>query len=112
MGLDRVSQSSKTMGPIAERAKIAPKDIASDFYFGAHVLPKHSAMDIRRMPLHMKLEASASRRLHFRETYALIKLLLAEHSPQDLRHAALLALCQIDGWDRSPNKLTIEDFLT
>jgi hypothetical protein len=28
-----------------------------------------------------------------------------------MRHAELLALCQLDNWDRSPNKLTIEDFL-
>ena len=65
--------------------------------------------DIRRP--HMRLEASAAWRLHFRETYAMIKKLLAEYSPENIRHAELLALCQMDGWDRSPTKLTIEDFL-
>jgi hypothetical protein len=39
------------------------------------------------------------------------KALLAEYSPENIRHAELLALCQLDGWNRSPNKLTIEDFL-
>ena len=41
----------------------------------------------------------------------MIKRLLAEYSPENMRHAEFLALCQLDNWDRSPNKLTIEDFL-
>ena len=45
------------------------------------------------------------------ESLGLIKQLLAEYSPEDMRHAELLALCQLDNWDRSPNKVTIEDFL-
>jgi len=60
---------------------------------------------------HMRLEANLAWRLHFRETLALIRQLLAEYSPEDMRHAELLALCQLDSWDRSPNKLTIADFL-
>jgi hypothetical protein len=59
----------------------------------------------------MRLEANLSQRLHFREVVGLVKQLLAEHSPEDLRHAELIALCQMDNWDHSPNKLTIEDFL-
>jgi hypothetical protein len=28
-----------------------------------------------------------------------------------MSHAELLTLCQIESWDRSPNRVTIEDFL-
>lgn len=59
----------------------------------------------------MKLEESLAWRLHFRETLAVVRQLLAENSPENLRHAELIALCQLDNWDHSPNKLTIEDFL-
>jgi len=61
--------------------------------------------------LHPGVSIGVWHRLHFRETYAMIKKLLAEYSPENIRHAELLALCQMDGWDRSPTKLTIEDFL-
>jgi hypothetical protein len=104
-GLDRVI--FETMGPIAEKAKIAER-------YGRHFSSEHTfyrkfRQDIRRP--HMRLEAGPSWRLLFRESLGLIKQLLAEYSPEDMRHAELLALCQLDNWDRSPNKLTIEDFL-
>jgi hypothetical protein len=104
-GLDRII--FETMGPIAEKAKIAER-------YGRHFSSEHTfyrkfRQDIRRP--HMRLEANLSWRLHFRETLGLIKQLLAEYSPEDMRHAELLALCQLDNWDHSPNKLTIEDFL-
>src|SRR5437773_12437585 len=74
-----------------------------------HTFYRKFRNDIRRP--HMRLEANLAWRLHFRETLALIRRLLATYSPEDMRHAELLALCQVDNWDRSPNKLTIEDFL-
>ena len=105
MGLDRIV--FETMGPIAERAQIAAR-YGKKFYADP-LFYRRFRQGIRRP--HMRLEETLSWRLHFRETYAVVKTLLAEHSPENLRHAELLALCQIDGWDRSPNKLTIDDFL-
>jgi len=104
-GLDRMVL--ETMMPIAERAKIG---IRQGRYFLTHrSFWEGFRRDIRRP--HMRNESSASWRLHFRETYAEIKKLCAEYSPENLRHAELLALCQLDGWDRSANKLTIDDFI-
>ena len=104
-GLDRIVFA--TMGPIAEKAKITERYGKS---FGAeHTFYRKMRQDIRRP--HMRLEANLAWRLHFRETYALIRTLLAEYSPENMRHAELLTLCQLDGWNRSPNKLTIDDFL-
>jgi hypothetical protein len=105
-GLDRII--FQTLGAIAEKAKIAAR------YSGGHFLAdptfyRRFRQDIRRP--HMRLEANLAWRLHFRETYAMIKQLLGEYCPENMRHAELLALCQLDNWDRSPNKLTIEDFL-
>ena len=104
-GLDRII--FETLGPIAEKAKIAER-------YGTHFSSEHTfyrkmRQDIRRP--HMRLEANLAWRQHFRETLALIRQLLAQYSPEDMRHAELLALCQLDNWNRSPIKLTIEDFL-
>jgi hypothetical protein len=104
-GLDRIV--FETLGPIAENAKIAER--SGKYFTAEHTFYRKFRQGIRRP--HMRLEANAAWRLHFRETYALIKALLAEYSPENMRHAELLTLCQIDNWDRSPNKLTIEDFL-
>jgi len=104
-GLDRII--FETMGVIAEKAKIAER--YGRYFAAEHTFYRKFRQDIRRP--HMRLEANLAWRLHFRETYAMIKQLLAENSPEDMRHAELLALCQLDNWDRSPNKLTIEDFL-
>jgi hypothetical protein len=104
-GLDRIVFD--TLGPIAEKAKIAER--YGKRFAAEHTFYRKFRQDIRRP--HMRLEANLAWRLHFRETHALIKALLAEYSPENMRHAELLALCQIDNWDRSPNKLTIEDFL-
>ncbi len=104
-GLDRVI--FETLIPIAEKAKIAERD--GKYFYAERTFYRRFRQDIRRP--HMRLEANESWRLHFREIYAMIKKLLAEYSPEDIRHAELLALCQLDGWDHSPNKLTIEDFL-
>ena len=59
----------------------------------------------------MRLEANLAWRLQFRETLELVRKQLAEYSPENLRHAELIALCQLDNWDHLPNKLTLEDFL-
>ena len=104
-GLDRII--FETMMPIAEKAKIAER--YGKHFSSEHTFYKKFRNDIRRP--HMRLEANLAWRLHFRETLALIRQLLAEYSPEDMRHAELLALCQVDNWDRSPNKLTIEYFL-
>ena len=105
-GLDRII--FQTMGAIAEKAKIAEK-YGGRCFLAEHTFYRRFRQDVRRP--HMRLEANLAWRLHFRETYARIKRLLAEYSPEHMRHAELLALCQLDNWDRSPNKLTIEDFL-
>ena len=104
-GLDRII--FETMMPIAEKGRIAER-------YGRHFSSEHTfyrkmRQDIRRP--HMRLEANLAWRQHFRETLALIRQLLAKYSPENMRHAELLALCQLDNWDRSPNKLTIDDFL-
>jgi len=104
-GLDRII--FETMMPIAEKAQIAERH--GKHFFADHMFYRRFRQDIRRP--HMRLEANLSWRLHFREIHAMIKQLLAEYSPEHMRHAELLALCQLDNWDRSPNKLTIEDFL-
>ena len=104
-GLDRII--FETMMPIAEKAKIAER--YGKHFFSECTFYRKFRNDIRRP--HMRLEANLAWRLHFRETLALIRQLLAEYSPEDMRHAELLALCQLDNWNRSPNKLTIEDFL-
>ena len=104
-GLDRMI--FETLMPIAEKAKIAERN--GRYFSAERTFYRRFRQDIRRP--HMRLEANAAWRLHFRETYAMIKKLLAEYSPENIRHAELLALCQMDGWDRSPTKLTIEDFL-
>jgi hypothetical protein len=105
MGLDRIV--FETMMPIAEKAKIAER--YGRYFSAERTFYRRFRQDVRRP--HMRLEATAAWRLHFRETYATIKQLLAEYSPENIRHAELLTLCQIDGWDRSPKKLTIQDFL-
>jgi hypothetical protein len=104
-GLDRII--FETMGPIAEKAKIAER--YGRRFAAERTFYRRFRQDVRRP--HMRLEANAAWRLHFRETYAMIRQLLAEYDPDNIRHAELLTLCQIDGWDHSPNKLTIEDFL-
>jgi hypothetical protein len=104
-GLDRIV--FETMGPIAEKAQIA-KRYGKHFYADPLFYRKFR-QGIRRP--HMRLEETLAWRLHFRETYAVIRALLAEFSPENMSHAELLTLCQIDSWDRSPNKVTIEDFL-
>jgi hypothetical protein len=104
-GLDRII--FETLGIIAEKAKIAER--YGRYFAAEHTFYRRFRQDIRRP--HMRLEANLAWRLHFRETYSMIKQLLEEYSPEDMRHAELLALCQLDNWDRSPNKLTIEDFL-
>jgi hypothetical protein len=104
-GLDRII--FETMMPIAEKGRIAERH--GRYFCSEHTFYRKMRQDIRRP--HMRLEANLAWRLHFRETLALIRQLLAEYSPEDLRHAELLALCQLDNWDRSPNKLTIDDFL-
>lgn len=105
MGLDRIV--FETMGPIAQKAQIATR--YGRHFYADPLFYRKFRRDVRRP--HMRLEETLSWRLHFRETYAVIKALLAEHSPENMRHAELLTLCQIDSWDHSPNKLTIEDFL-
>jgi len=104
-GLDRIVL--QTLMPIAEKAKIGRRD--GKYFFADRTFWERFRKDVRRP--HMRLEASASWRLHFRETYAVIRQLCAEHTPENMRHAELLALCQLDGWDRSPNKLTLDDLL-
>ena len=98
-GLDRVI--FETMMPIAEKAKIAERN--GRYFCAERTFYRRFRQDIRRP--HMRLEPNAAWRLHFRETYAMIKALLAEHSPENIRHAELLTLCQINGWDLSPNKI-------
>jgi hypothetical protein len=104
-GLDRII--FQTMIGIAEKAKIAERH--GRYFHAERTFYRRFRQDVRRP--HMRLEASAAWRLHFRETYAMIKQLLAEHSPENIRHAELLALCQLDNWDRSSNKITLDDFL-
>ena len=104
-GLDRII--FETLGPIAEQAKIA--EGCGKHFSSEHTFYRKMRQDIQRP--HMRLEANLAWRLHFRETLALIRQLLARYSPENMRHAELLALCQLDNWDRSPNKVTIEDFL-
>jgi hypothetical protein len=104
-GFDRIV--FETMMPIAERAKIAERH--GRYFFSEPTFYRKMRQDIRRP--HMRLEANLAWRLHFREVVGLVKQLLAEHSPEDMRHAELIALCQVDNWDHSLNKLTIEDFL-
>ena len=104
-GLDRII--FETLGPIAEQAMIAER--YGKYFFSEHTFYRKMRQDIRRP--HMRLEANLAWRLHFRETLALIRQLLTQYSPENMRHAELLALCQLDNWNRSPNKLTIEDFL-
>lgn len=104
-GLDRII--FETMGPIAEKARIAAR--YGRRFYSEPTFYRKMRQDIQRP--HMRLEPTLSYRLHFRETLAVVRELLAQHSPQDARHAELIALCQLDGWDHSPNKLTIDDFL-
>jgi len=104
-GFDRIV--FETMMPIAEKAKIAER--YGKYCTAEHTFYRKFRQDIRRP--HMRLEANLSHRLHFRETLGVVRQLLAEHSPEDIRHAELIALCQMDNWDHSPKKLTIEDFL-
>src|SRR5579885_2136964 len=95
-GLDRII--FETMGRIAEKAMIAER--YGKYFAAEHTFYRKFRQDIQRP--HMRLEANLSWRLHFRETYAMIKTLLAQHSPENMRHAELLTLCQLDNWDRSP----------
>ncbi len=104
-GLDRIVL--QTLMPIAEKAKIGRRE--GKYFFTDRTFWARFRKDVRRP--HMRLEAAAAWRLHFRETYAVIRQLCAEHTPENMRHAELLALCQLDGWDRSPNKLTLDDLL-
>jgi hypothetical protein len=104
-GLDRIVL--ETLMPIAEKAKMGRRE--GKYFFTNRTFWDRFRRDVRRP--HMRLEAAAAWRLHFRETYAVVRQLCAENTPENMRHAELLALCQLDGWDRSPNKLTIEDFL-
>lgn len=94
-GLDRII--FETMMPIAEKAKIAER--IGKHFFAERTFYRRFRTDIRRP--HMRLEANAAWRLLFRETYAMIRQLLVEYSPESIRHAELLALCQINAWDLS-----------
>jgi hypothetical protein len=104
-GLDRIVL--ETMMPIAERAKMGRKE--GRYFFTDREFWERFRHDIRRP--NMRKEPSASFRLHFRETYAEIKKLCAQHTPENLRHSELLALCQINCWNLSGNRLTLDDLL-
>ena len=105
-GLDRIVL--ETLMPMAEAAGIGRREGRS--FFADRSFWFRFRQDVRRP--HMRQEPGQAWRLHFRETYAVIKQLCAEHTPENLRHVELLALCQLNSWDLSPNKLTIDDFLT
>jgi hypothetical protein len=104
-GLDRIVL--ETMMPLAERAKIGRRE--GRYFFTNREFWEGFRHDIRRPS--MRKEPSASFRLHFRETYAEIKKLCAEYTPENLHHSELLALCQINCWNLSRNRLTLDDFL-
>jgi hypothetical protein len=104
-GLDRIVLES--LMPIAEKAKMGHRE--GRHFFTDPTFWARFRTDVRRP--HMRKEPGAAWRLQFRETYAVVKQLCAEHSPENMRHAELLALCQLDSWDRSPNKLTLDDLL-
>jgi hypothetical protein len=104
-GLDRIV--FETMMPIAERAKMGHRE--GKYFFPDRSFWERFRKDIKRP--HMRNETSAAWRQHFRESYAVIKELCAEHSPENLRHAELLALCSINHWSASRNRLTIDDLL-
>src|SRR5690349_8393826 len=74
-GLDRII--FQTMGIIAEKAKIAKRYDKS--FLADPTFYRRFRKDVRRP--HMRLEANLSWRLHFRETYSMIKQLLQEYSP-------------------------------
>ena len=104
-GLDRIVLES--LMPMAEKAKIGHRD--GKYFFNDRTFWDRFRKDIRRP--HMRNEPSAAWRQHFRECYAAIKQLCAENSPENIRHAELLSLCQINNWNFSRHRLTIEDLL-
>jgi len=103
-GLDRMIMES--LMPIAEKARMGQR--RGRYFFTSNMFFAKFRKDVRRP--HMRNEPGAAWRLHFRETYALIKEFSAEHSPENLRHAELLALCQLECWAQSAHKLTTEEF--
>lgn len=104
-GLDRIVM--ETLMPIAEKARMGHRH--GKYFISDPAFWDRFRKDVRRP--HMRDETGAAWRLHFRETCAVIKDLCAQYTPENIRHAELLALCQLNSWDLSPNKLTIDDFL-
>jgi hypothetical protein len=104
-GLDRIVFES--MMPIAEQVGMGSRN--GRHFFAGKTLWDRFRKDIRRP--HMRYEESMAWRLHFRETYAAIKGLCKENAPEHLRHAELLALCQINNWMTERENQAMADLL-
>jgi hypothetical protein len=92
MGLDRVVYI--TLMPLAERMRLGRR-IGKDFLFGNEF---NSEFDNRIKKLELSRDMMQSRRLLFRACCNAVSSLCRQYSPDDLRHADLLALYAFHKW--------------
>jgi hypothetical protein len=103
-GLERVI--FQTMMPIAEQIQMGHR-------FG----PKHFISEGVYVKLNKNLcryyarTANQAWRVRFRQIYTAIISLSKEHAPEHLRHAELLALCELNRWQTYRENLRTDEFI-
>jgi len=104
MGLDRVILP--TMMPIAEEAGMGKR--SDDKYVVSSELITRVNKDTRS--IHAPTLTAAGR-VRFRKIYTNIICLCRENAPQHLRHAELLAICELNRWMTWRENRRVDEFM-
>jgi hypothetical protein len=102
-GLDRVI--FQTMMPIAEQIQMGRR--LGPRHFLSETLTARLSKDGRRCYAKTLNEAW---RWRFRQIYTNIIGLCKEHAPEHLRHAELIALCELNNWATRRENLAMQEF--
>ena len=102
-GLDRTIM--ETMMPIAERIQMGRRFLRKTFI--SVELWGIVQQDTRTTHPQTSKEHC---RIQFRKYYSAIKNLCRQHAPEHLRHAELLALCELNGWRTALENRRADEF--
>jgi hypothetical protein len=102
-GMERIIFQS--VMPIAEQIQMGRR--LGHRHFIADALYARLNRDLRRYHARTRNEAW---RIRFRQIYAAIISLCKEHAPEHLRHAELLALCELNRWQTYRENLRMDKF--
>jgi len=102
-GLDRIILV--TMIPIAERIQMGRR------FLRKHFISEHLWVIVNKdtRTTHPKT-LNEHWRIQFRKNYAAIKSLCRQHAPEHLRHAELLALCELNRWSTERENRLMDEF--